>query len=67
MSSKKENCVQSLRQELLSLLGVPAISKILWKGDQIQDNINISQQNADVYADFAKAVTKEGFCGQDRK
>ena len=36
-------------------------------GDQIQDNINISQQNADFYADFAKAVTKQGFPGQGRK
>ena len=36
-------------------------------GDQIQDNINISQRNADVYVDFAKAVTKQVFPGQDRK
>lgn len=36
-------------------------------GDQIQDNIKISPRNADVYADFAKAVTKQGFPGQDRK
>ena len=58
MSSKKEKCVWSLRQELISIAA--------W-GDQIQDNINISQQNADFYADFAKAVTKQGFPGHGRK
>ena len=53
---KRELCTESETRALITA----------W-GDQIQDNINISQRNADVYVDFAKAVTKQVFPGQDRK
>ena len=36
-----------------------------WGDRQIQDKIDKSHRNADVYTEIAKAVAKQGFPGRD--
>ena len=55
---KKENNGQRRKLELSSLLGVTA---------SIQDKIDKSHRNADVYTEIAKAEAKQGFPGRDWK
>ena len=38
-----------------------------WGDRQIQDKIDKSHRNADVYTEIAKAVAKQGFPGRDWK
>ena len=38
-----------------------------WSDRQIQEKIEKTHRNADVYADIAKAVEKQGFPGRDWK